>query len=98
MSNTIKKNKVSESKDELADITFEYEGVEYVMPAPKLWPLEAGEAQEDGRFINAVRMILGNEQYNRWKKSGGKKTLEDDSKLMEALFDAAGVDEGESTG
>lgn len=85
--------KVSAPQDELKELEFEYDGVKYVVPAPKLWPLEVIEAQEDGRFNAAIRELLGPKQYKKFRSK--PRTLEDLDNISGVLMDAADLDSGE---
>jgi hypothetical protein len=74
------------------EVTFEYNGVEYEIPPGKLWPLEAVEAQENGKMLTAVKELIGAEKYAELRKTA--KTLEDFEEFCEALFDAVDLDKG----
>lgn len=87
---TTKANKV---KDEMADVTFTYDGVEYTIPPGKSWPLEAQELSEEGRFLAAIKLVLGPKQYKTFKSK--PRTLGDGEDLMTAMFDAVDLDSGE---
>jgi hypothetical protein len=79
---------------EKADIHFEYDGVQYTVPHPKLWPLEAIEAQERGEVLGALKHVLGPAQYKKFKAK--PRVAEDVDKISMALFDAADIELGES--
>lgn len=85
--------KVLESEAELSEITFDFDGENYTAPHPKRWPIEVVEAQEEGRVTIAVRGLLGEAQYSKFKK-GKSRTLDDLDKFVEKLLEAADVDLG----
>lgn len=86
MSNT--KKLKSEASQE--PITFEFEDVTYEIPAPKRWPLDVIQAEEDGKILAFLKALLGMEQYNKFVKKG--RTIEDLDNFFNALQDAADVD------
>lgn len=89
---TTKKALAAEAKD--SPIEFEYDNESYVVPHPKFWPLEVAEAQEAGRFAEAVRELLGIEQYKKFKKK--PRVLQDLDDIVEAAFKVAELDAGKS--
>ncbi len=50
-----------------APITFEFDGESYTVAPAAEWDVEALEAFEDQKIITCVRMILGDEQWKRFK-------------------------------
>lgn len=72
------------------NITFKYDGVTYVVPPARKWPLKVVRAQEQGRVIECVERLLGKEQMEKFEKK--ERTMGDLEDLMEALFEAADVD------
>lgn len=44
-----------------------WRGKRFTLPAPEDYPLEAIEAEEDGRTLKALRLILGQEQYDTFR-------------------------------
>lgn len=75
------------------EVSFEYDGTKYTVPAPKVWPLEVIEAQESGKFATCVRALLGEDQYLRFKKT--PRTLSDLEQLTDAMFSAVNANQGE---
>ena len=67
--------------------TFEYDGETYSVPPADDWSLEALEAVDEGKMTTAVRELLGEEQYAKFK-SGGRRTVGDLGKLFEAAGEA----------
>lgn len=48
-------------------IKFEYDGESYTVAPAAEWDVEALEAFEDQKIITCVRMILGDDQWKRFK-------------------------------
>ena len=82
---------------ETKEIVFEFDGVTYTVPPAKTWPLEAQEAEEAGQFATALKEILGEEQYKKFKKKPRTVgDLEDiTTELFKAVEKALDVDSGE---
>lgn len=74
------------------EIKFKYLDVEYVVPPGKKWPLDAVEAQEEGKLATFLKCLLGNDQYKTLRKD--VKTIEDLDAFAEKLFDALDIDLG----
>lgn len=83
---------VAKAEAEEADIIFVYDEEEYTLPHPKLWPIEAVEAQEEGRMIGVLKALLGEAQYAKFKRK--QRTVQDINDLMEASFKAVDTDQG----
>ena len=66
----------------------------YVCLTVKEWPLEVGELLALGKMSQAVRLILGDDQYSRFESGGA--SIGDVEDLVEALGAFSGV--GESLG
>lgn len=80
-----------EAKNE--DVTVEFREQKYTVPKEfRNWPLEAVEAQENGRMVGAVKELLGPEQYATLRKTAN--TVGDLEEFTEKLFDALDVDKG----
>lgn len=79
--------------DDSKEMTFDYGGETYTVPTPKLWPLEAGDAEESGRPLESLKIILGPKQYKLFRSV--PRTLGDAEDIMTAMFDAAELDRGE---
>ena len=91
MSNT---KKIDPVKNEVKDepTTFEYDGNDYTIPPAKKWPLDAVEAQEDGKMIGFIKALLGEDQYKTLRKSANDLSQLDE--FVGAMFDSMGVDTG----
>lgn len=50
-------------------VTFEHKGVEYTMRGDTMEDVEILEAMEDERYITAIRSIVGNAAWARFKES-----------------------------
>lgn len=74
------------------EVTFEYNDIEFTIPPGKLWPLDAVEAQEQGKMLTAVKELIGADKYAELRKTC--KTLEDFEDFCDALFDAVDLDKG----
>lgn len=79
-------------------VSFEFDGDTYWVPVIDEWPLDFYEAQEDGKLITEVRVLLGAAQYAQFKSEvdpdGGrrtkKRTLRDLVAILNAISGAAG--------
>lgn len=69
---------------------FAYDGEVYSIAPAREWDLDAIEALEDGRTANAVRLILGNEQWRRFRSKPRK--LDDLNDLMDEATKAGGIE------
>jgi hypothetical protein len=56
-------------------IRFSYDGEQYEIPSAADWDVDALEAFEDQKIITCVRLILGPEQWKRFKAK--KRTMGD---------------------
>lgn len=87
---------VSALKTEVAaeelSVTFRYDGTEYTVPSPKVWPLEVMEAQEESRTVGALRALLGEVQWAEFRKE--PRTVQDLGDILEACFDAVNLNQG----
>lgn len=66
----------------------EYDGETYSVPPTMEWDLDVLEALEDGQIVKAVRSLLGEEQYTKFKFK--KRTVADLNELFEEIGKAAG--------
>ncbi len=89
MANT---KKVVENEALESEVSFEYDGVQYTVPPAKKWPLDAVEAQEDGKMLGFLKALLGADQYSTLRKT--TTTLADLDTFITALFEALDVDAG----
>lgn len=70
-----------------APVTFTYEDQAYTVPPQAEWPLDVAELIEDQKFFGAARMILGADQWARFKAA---HTMGDVEPFFAALGDAIG--------
>ncbi|GLY51296.1 hypothetical protein [Lentzea sp. NBRC 102530] len=49
------------------DVTVQWRETTFTLPTAEDFPLEALEAEEEGRHLAALRVILGAEQYKAWR-------------------------------
>lgn len=49
------------------DVTFTFDGESYTITSAAEWDLDALEAFEDQKVVTCVRLILGADQYKRFK-------------------------------
>lgn len=66
----------------------EYQGQTYSVPPTMEWDLDVLEALEDGQIVKAVRALLGEEQYQKFKST--KPTVADLNALFEEIGKSAG--------
>lgn len=78
----------NEATDAAAE--FAYDGESYTVEPSKSWDLAALEAFEDGHVAACVRLVLGAEQWKRFRAK--PRTIGDLNDLFEAAQKAAGVD------
>src|SRR5678815_3066538 len=64
---TMATRKAVETEAVNSEHTFEYLGDNYDIPPAKKWPLDAVEAQENGKMIAFLRSLLG-DQYDVLRK------------------------------
>ncbi|WP_328604770.1 hypothetical protein OG943_32710 [Amycolatopsis sp. NBC_00345] len=50
-----------------ADLAVTWRGKRFTLPAPEKFPLEALEAEEEGKHLTALKLILGTGQYATWR-------------------------------
>ncbi|MEU4579978.1 hypothetical protein [Nonomuraea sp. NPDC023979] len=67
----------------------EYNGVTYTVPTPLDWDADVLELLESGRLTSALRMILGDDQYEEFRAT--KPKLRHAGELMEAINAAGGT-------
>lgn len=61
-----------------------WRGKRYSLPAPQDYPLEAIEAEENGRTLTALRIILGEDQYAAFRRDA--KTTGDADDFSRAIM------------
>ncbi|WP_297537755.1 hypothetical protein [Amycolatopsis sp.] len=44
-----------------------WRGKRFTLPSPQEFPLEALEAEEEGKHLTALKLILGADQYVTWR-------------------------------
>lgn len=87
---------VSEASDDNI-VTFEYEQRVYTIDKNLFTDnIEILEAFEDGKLITPIKLMLGDQQWLRFKNT--KPNAEKLGKFAEELFKAVGVDLGEYSG
>jgi hypothetical protein len=74
-----------------APVTFTFEGVKYTVPNAKNWPLTVVRAQENGKMVGAIEILLGPKQSKAFDPDG-TRTISDLENLLKALFDASEID------
>ncbi|SDC25843.1 hypothetical protein [Actinokineospora iranica] len=50
-----------------SDLAVMWRGKRFTLPRAEEFPLEALEAEEDGKHLTALRIILGDTQYSTWR-------------------------------
>ncbi|TWP47478.1 hypothetical protein FKR81_32505 [Lentzea tibetensis] len=61
-----------------------WRGKRYKLPAPEDYPLDAIEAEEQGRTLTALRLILGDTQYDTFRAEA--KTTGDAEDFSKAIM------------
>lgn len=72
-----------------ADVTFDYDGTTYTIPATKDWDLDVLEAYEDGKIAATVKAVLGAKQYATFRSVPRK--VSDLADLFQSLQTAVGI-------
>jgi hypothetical protein len=72
-----------------ADVTFDYDGTTYTIPATKDWDLDVLENYEDGKIAATVKAVLGADQYAKFRSK--PRTVSHLRDLFEALQTAVGI-------
>ncbi|MEV0823852.1 hypothetical protein [Nonomuraea rubra] len=67
----------------------EHNGVTYTVPTPMDWDADALDLLEAGRVTAALRLILGDDQYEQFRAT--KPKLRDAAGLMDAIGAAGGT-------
>jgi hypothetical protein len=49
------------------DLAATWRGKRFTLPSPEKFPLEALEAEEEGKHLTALKLILGAAQYATWR-------------------------------
>jgi len=49
------------------NLTVTWRSTRFTLPTPDEFPLEALEAEESGKHLTALRLILGDAQYATWR-------------------------------
>ncbi|MBP2479100.1 hypothetical protein JOF53_007972 [Crossiella equi] len=71
-----------------ASPTVDWRGLTFTLPLAEAFPLEAIEAEEAGKPMAALRIILGTEQYAQWRTVAG--TVADAEEFSAAVVGALG--------
>ncbi|WET76898.1 hypothetical protein P3102_22610 [Amycolatopsis sp. QT-25] len=50
-----------------AVLTVTWRGKRFTLPSAQEFPLEALEAEEEGKHLTALKLILGGDQYATWR-------------------------------
>ncbi|MFF9481393.1 hypothetical protein [Streptomyces sp. NPDC014733] len=82
------KTTAKQAETDKAPITFEHRGVEFTVPHPLDMPVGLLECEDE---IDAVKLILGLEQWEAYKASGA--TIRDFQELSQKLSEAQGFDD-----
>ena len=86
--------KAEAASDVPQDITFTFDGHDYVIDGEARLDLELFEAIEDDKFMTAMRGFLGAEQWaefkDRVRNANGRVTLSDAEPFLGALMEALG--------
>lgn len=69
---------------------FEYDGETYTVTASRDWDLDALDAFEEGHIVSAVRIILGPDQFKRFRSK--RRTVGELNDLFEAAQKASGIE------
>ncbi|MCK2239400.1 MULTISPECIES: hypothetical protein [unclassified Crossiella] len=70
------------------DPTVTWRGLSFTLPRAEAFPLDAVEAEEHGKPLLALRLILGTEQYAQWRTVAG--TVADAEEFSAALVGELG--------
>ncbi|MGI8310667.1 hypothetical protein [Saccharopolyspora hattusasensis] len=70
-------------------VRISWRGTEFTLPRAEAFPLEAMEAEEDGRHLTALRHILGEAQYILWR--GIARTAGDAEEFAAQVMAEVGV-------
>jgi hypothetical protein len=60
-----------------------WRGTVFTLPTPEQFPLDALEAEENGKQLAALKLILGDEQYATWR--GLARTAGDAEEFSEQI-------------
>ncbi|GGW89460.1 hypothetical protein [Streptomyces noursei] len=88
MAATKTKTAAKQAETEAAPTTFEHRGIEFTIPHPLDMPIGLLECDDE---IEAVKLILGHEQWEAYKATGA--TIRDFKELSEKLAEAQGFDD-----
>lgn len=80
------KTKRTSTSDE---ITVTWRGVTYTLPQADDFPLDALEAEEQGKHLTALRLVLGPEQYKTWR--GEARTARDAEEFSSEVMTELGA-------
>lgn len=83
----VAKGAIAEANGEPFPVT--YDGAVYTVPPPLNWPLDTLEELEAGHFTRALRMVLGDDQYEAFREK--PRTLKDAVDLWKAISSTAGM-------
>jgi len=88
---------ITPKKDAPQAFTVDFADVTYNIPAYEDWPTEATELEEDGKPLQALKAVLGDDQYKTLRKVAktNGKMAEFNEALYKKLSEVMGVDQGE---
>lgn len=85
--------KAAEAEVDEGTLTFEYDGETYEIPRPENWDVGVFEAEEDGRIVVTVRLLLGTEQWDKFRTEpdgeGGRRPKRRTMKELNEIFTTA---------
>lgn len=70
-------------------VRISWQGTEFVLPRAEKFPLEAMEAEEEGKYLRALRIVLGEDQYATWREL--TRTAADVEEFAAAVMRELGV-------
>lgn len=72
-----------------SDVAVMWRGKRFTLPTADDFPLDALEAEEQGKHLTALRLILGPEQYATWRSMAA--TARDAEEFSTAVMRELGV-------
>lgn len=72
------------------EISFSFDGVDYIVPPAREWDLDVMESYEDGKIASTCRALLGPGQWAAFRSK--KRTVSDLNDLFEAIQKGLGVE------
>jgi len=62
------RSEAADNAAEIAPFKVSWRGKFFLLPRPENFPLEALEAEEEGKHLTALKLILGADQYTTWRR------------------------------